>query len=145
MPSGIIGKDKMEILLWEQMKADAFTREFISKDPYKKLDEENIKLQQKIFAKYDVSEEAFYKSYDYYMKHTNLLKSILDSIVSKKTKEIDEAKIEKYKSIQSDNNRLLKIFLKGFEPIKKDRIVPIKIPFLPIPIVNAKMNSDSLK
>jgi hypothetical protein len=86
LPRNILPMQKMEILLWEQMRANAFTKEFISKDSSKNLNEENYKIQQKIFATYKVDEESFYKSYNYYLEHNDLLGSILDSIIAKQTK-----------------------------------------------------------
>ncbi len=86
LPKNILSQDKMEMILWEQMKADAFTKEFISKDSSKNLVEENIKLQQKLFAQYKIDKENFYKSYQYYLKHDALMKDVLDSIVAKQTR-----------------------------------------------------------
>jgi Domain of unknown function (DUF4296) len=86
LPSGIIEQEKMEVLLWEQMRADAFTREFLSRDSSKIVETEQLKLQQKIFAKYDIDKETFYNSYAYYLNHTDLMKPLLDSIVSKNTR-----------------------------------------------------------
>ena len=86
LPSGILSQEKMEIILWEQMKADAFTKEFISKDSSKNLVLENLKLQQKLFAQYKIDKEDFYNSYQYYLKHDALMKDVLDSIVAKQTR-----------------------------------------------------------
>jgi Domain of unknown function (DUF4296) len=86
VPRGILEQEKMEGIMWEQMQADAFTREFISRDGTKKLTDENLKIQQQIFAKYDTDKESFYKSYQYYLKHEDALKPLLDSIVSKQTR-----------------------------------------------------------
>jgi hypothetical protein len=85
LPRGILPPAKMEILLWEQMRADAFTREFVSKDSTKNLVNENNKIQQKIFAKYKVEEAVFYDSYAYYLKHGELIAPLLDSIITKQT------------------------------------------------------------
>jgi Domain of unknown function (DUF4296) len=86
LPRGILSPEKMEIMLWEQMKADAFTKEYISKASSKNLVVENIKLQQKLFDKYKIDKEDFYNSYQYYLKHDALLKDVLDSIVAKQTR-----------------------------------------------------------
>ncbi len=85
LPRGILPPAKMEILLWEQMRADAFTREFISKDSTKNLANENNKIQKKIFVKYNIEETVFYDSYAYYLKHGELLAPLLDSIIAKQT------------------------------------------------------------
>ncbi len=94
LPNGILGQEKMESILWEQMQADAFTREFVVKDTSKKMNEENLKLQQKIFAKYKTDKETFYKSYKYYLSNKDILKPLIDSIVSKQTRQKQEGFIK---------------------------------------------------
>lgn len=79
----ILSAEKMEIILWELTKADAFTQEFIVKDTNADLTKENLKLQQKIFTNNSTDKITFYKSYDYYLHHEELLKPLLDSIVVK--------------------------------------------------------------
>ena len=80
-PSGILEPDKMQAVLWDIIKADAFTTEFIKKDSAKNAEEENLKLQQQIFAIHHISKEVFYKSYDYYKANTPVFKVMLDSMV----------------------------------------------------------------
>ncbi|MFN0083200.1 MAG: DUF4296 domain-containing protein [Ferruginibacter sp.] len=82
-PKDILSGENMENILWELTKADAFTQEFIVKDTSADLVKENLKLQQKIFAKNNTDRKTFYKSYDYYLHHEELLKPLLDSIVVK--------------------------------------------------------------
>ena len=50
IPPSILKPDKMQAVLWDVIKADAFTTEVIQKDPAKNAAEENLKLQQQIFA-----------------------------------------------------------------------------------------------
>ena len=73
----------MEKILWDITQADIFTQDFISKDSAKNLTAENLKLQQKIFAKHKTDRKVFYRSYEYYIKHEELLKPMLDSMVAK--------------------------------------------------------------
>lgn len=79
----VLSPDKMEKILWDITQADIFTQDFISKDSAKNLTAENLKLQQKIFAKHKTDRKFFYRSYEYYIKHEELLKPILDSMVAK--------------------------------------------------------------
>ncbi|MCY7291175.1 MAG: DUF4296 domain-containing protein [Ferruginibacter sp.] len=105
MPKGILSFDKMEKLLWEQTKADAFTQEFISKDSSKDLTVENFKLQEKIFAKYKVDRKTFYISYEYYLKHEDLMKPLLDTIVVRNGRARDD---ERIKNILKPDNEQIK-------------------------------------
>ena len=94
LPNGILSFDVMEKILWEQTKADAFTQEFISKDASKNLMQENFKLQEKIFAKYKIDKKTFYNSYYYYLKHDELMKSLLDTIVVRNGRIRDNQRIK---------------------------------------------------
>ena len=91
----ILSEDKLEKILWEIIQADVFTQDFISKDSSKNLAVENLKLQQKIFAKYKTDRKIFYKSYDYYLKHEERLKSLLDSMVVKNGRIRENLKLKK--------------------------------------------------
>ncbi len=77
----------MQTVLWDVLRADAFTFEFIKKDSTKKPETENVKLQQQIFAIHKISKEEFYRSYEYYTAHTDLMQPMMDSIISKATRE----------------------------------------------------------
>ena len=56
----LLPKDVMEKILWDITQADIFTQDFISKDSSKNLTVENLKLQQKIFAKYKIDKKTFF-------------------------------------------------------------------------------------
>ena len=94
LPKGILSFDKMEKILWEQAKSDAFTNEFIAKDSSKDLTIQNFKLQEKIFAKYKIDRKTFYLSYEYYLKHDELMKPLLDTIVVRNGRERDNQRIK---------------------------------------------------
>ena len=79
----ILPADKMEKILWDITQADIFIQDFIAKDSAKNLPLENLKIQQKIFAKHKTNRKEFYKSYEFYIKHEELLKPLLDSMVVK--------------------------------------------------------------
>lgn len=79
--SKILSPDKMEKIIWDLTKADVFTQDFIAKDTSKNLEIENLKLQMKIFSKNKTDRKTFYTSYDYYLKHEESLKPLLDTIV----------------------------------------------------------------
>ncbi len=76
----------MQAVLWDIIRADAFTTEYIKKDSAKNEVEENLKLQQQIFGIHHISKEDFYKSFDYYKKNSGLLKPIMDSMVNQADK-----------------------------------------------------------
>ena len=89
VPSGILKPAEMQIVLGDILRADAFTNDFIKKDTSKKPEVEDVKLQQQIFAIHKTSKEEFYKSFEYYKVHPQLMQPMLDSLISKMTREKD--------------------------------------------------------
>lgn len=79
----ILKKEKMQDVLWDFIQADAFTTGFIKKDSGKNAAIENAKLQQQIFAVHHITKEVFYKSYAWYSKHYDIMRTMLDSISAK--------------------------------------------------------------
>lgn len=86
LPDGVLKPAKMQAVLWDIIRVDAFTTNFIKKDSSKNAVTENAKLQKKVFAIHKVTEEKFYKSYSYYKKNTTLFKSVLDSMITSANK-----------------------------------------------------------
>ena len=97
LPDGILQPDKMQAVLWDVIKADAFTKEFIKKDSSKDAVHENLKLQEEIFAIHHISKQDFYTSYDYYKSNPGQLKVIIDSIIANGGR--DKAKTKTLKAI----------------------------------------------
>ncbi|MEO6251869.1 MAG: DUF4296 domain-containing protein [Ferruginibacter sp.] len=81
-PSGILEPAKMQAVLWDIIRADVFTAQFIKTDSAKNDVAENLKLQQQIFAIHKISKADFYKSYDYYQSNTTQFKVLLDSMIA---------------------------------------------------------------
>jgi hypothetical protein len=97
LPGGILKPDKMQAVLWDVIKADVFTTEFIKKDSTKNAAAENLKLQQQIFAMHKISKADFYESYDYYKSNTEEFKKVVDSMV---------IRAERNKYIKTDSTML---------------------------------------
>lgn len=87
VPAGILKPAKMQTVLWDMLRADAFTYEFITKDSAKKPEAENVKLQQQIFTVHKISKDEFYKSYEFYKSHPDLMQTMLDSLINKATRD----------------------------------------------------------
>ena len=82
LPSGILKPQKMQAVLWDVIKAEAFTTDFIKKDTAKNTAAENLKLQQQIFAIHKITKAEFYSSYDYYKTNAPAFKKIMDSMIT---------------------------------------------------------------
>ncbi len=87
VPPGILKPAVMQKVMWDVLRADAFTFDFIKRDSSKRPEAENVKLQQQIFAIHKISKEEFYKSYNFYKVHPDLMQPILDSMITKATRD----------------------------------------------------------
>jgi hypothetical protein len=87
IPSGILKPAVMQKVMWDVLRADAFAFDFIKRDSTKKPEVENVLLQQQVFAIHKVSKEEFYKSYNYYKVHPDLMQPILDSMINRATRD----------------------------------------------------------
>jgi uncharacterized protein DUF4296 len=83
VPSGVMSKDKMQIVLWDILQADGLTVQLKQKDPVL----ENAKLQKQVFDEDNTTREEFYKSYSWYEEHPVLMEVMLDSMISKQEAE----------------------------------------------------------
>ncbi len=101
LPSGIIKPEKMQNVFWDIIRADAMAAEINRKDSSKNAAEENVKLQKLIFTIHNISKEDYYKSYQYYQKHTVLMRTLLDSMLAKANRERNDIKIVKPPVIQA--------------------------------------------
>jgi len=81
IPDGILKPEKMQAVYWDILQADIFTDEYIVKDTSKNLKTENIALQARIFKKHGIDRQQFYRSYEYYLDHTDLMKDMIDTMM----------------------------------------------------------------
>jgi Domain of unknown function (DUF4296) len=106
LPQGILKKEKMQAVLWDVLRADAFTFQFITKDSTKKPEAEMAKLQQQVFAVHKTTREEFYKSYSYYKSHPDILQPMLDSMISRYTR--DKYETTKGRQFKTDSLKVEK-------------------------------------
>ena len=86
LPKGIIEPKKMERVLWDYLRADVYATDYLRRDSILNDTIENAKLQQRVFDFYNVSKESFYKSYEYYLRHSDIMKDMLDSMTMKQNR-----------------------------------------------------------
>ena len=87
MPKGVMPAEKMQAVLWEVIRAESFTNQFVKAGSTTKAWTENARLQKQIFTIHQTTREDFCRSFDYYKKHSGLLKVIMDSMISKAGRE----------------------------------------------------------
>jgi hypothetical protein len=81
IPKDILPTEKMQAVYWDYLQADAFANDFVRRDTTKDPNLENAKLQIQLFKLHKVSKEQFYKSYDFYVNHNELMKDMLDTML----------------------------------------------------------------
>lgn len=80
---GILDPAKMQAVLWDVIRADAYISRFTATDTSKNIFAEEVKLQQQVFDMYGISRETFNTSFNYYKLHPPQMKLILDSMTAK--------------------------------------------------------------
>ncbi len=83
----ILPEEKMQSVMWELIKADVYTEEFLQKDSSINAPVENAKLQDKIFNEQKITKAEFTESYDYYIAHPDKMKNIFDTILNRNSRE----------------------------------------------------------
>jgi hypothetical protein len=81
-----IGDVKMEAIMFDLLRAEVITRDFLARDSARNLDSSNIAMQKSIFKKHNVSREDFNESFNYYLDHPNNMSLLMDSIIAKQTR-----------------------------------------------------------
>jgi hypothetical protein len=73
----------MQAVMWDVIQLEAYSQLIVAPDTIKMTPKKNVLLQQKIFSLHGVSKEQYYKSYEYYNAHPEMMRIILDSITTK--------------------------------------------------------------
>jgi hypothetical protein len=81
--SPIIEPAKMQSILWDVIQLEAYSQLIIAPDTVKMDVKKNALLQKKIFLLHGVSKEQYFKSYQFYSTHPEMMRIILDSITTK--------------------------------------------------------------
>ncbi|HUR12815.1 MAG TPA: DUF4296 domain-containing protein [Flavitalea sp.] len=81
IPPDIIGKEKMEKVLWDMIQADRFAGQYLLKDSLKKdVKQETFILYEKVFQLHHITKDQFVKSYKFYLSRPDITKVIFDSL-----------------------------------------------------------------
>jgi hypothetical protein len=91
LPGDVMPPEKMQRVLWDVLRTDAYAFNYIKNDSTKKTEAEVAKIETQVFSVHKISKEQFFKSYDFYKTHPDLMQVMLDSLVNKYTREKQEA------------------------------------------------------
>ena len=90
LPKDVLEPEKMQAVYWDYLRADIFANEHVRLDSSKNLALENAKLQLQVFQLHKISKEQFYKSYEYYLNHRELMKDMLDTMLVRQKQKIEK-------------------------------------------------------
>ena len=115
IPSGVLGKDKMQKVLWDVIQAERFRETFI-RDSSKDLKAETFKLYAQVFEIHTVTKDEFVKSYKFYMSRPDIARDMFDSLATQanrrreemyKPKPLDTATVRSDSSkVKTDSSRV---------------------------------------
>ena len=92
-PKGLLSEEKMQVVLWDMMRADQFLNDYVlNRDTAINKRVESIKLYKQIFEVHKISREDFQQSFQYYLQEPARFKNILDSVGTLKTPALQLAK-----------------------------------------------------
>ena len=84
IPSGVIGREEMEKILWDMMLADQYAANYIIKDSAKvNVKMETLKLYEEVFRLHKVSRDEFRKSFQFYQERPDITRVIFDSLLAR--------------------------------------------------------------
>jgi hypothetical protein len=88
-PDNIIKPKEMKNILWDVMRAQTLAQQTSLKDSSIDMAIETKFLSQKIFEIHQTDSTHFVESYNWYVKHPDVLKLIFDSLYAQKQRESD--------------------------------------------------------
>ena len=91
VPGNIIEPVRMQELMWDLFRADAFITNFAGKNDtaFKQL-KESVILYRHVFEIHKTNKEEFKKSLEWYQQHPSAMKRILDTLQGRQSKILQE-------------------------------------------------------
>ena len=81
VPVDVITKEKMELVLWDMIKADRFEVQYILRDSLlEQRETKRFETFELVFQLHDISSQEFIHSMKFYMSRPDITKVLLDTI-----------------------------------------------------------------
>ncbi len=97
-PAAILSPEKMQLVLWDYISADIYANNYLPKDSSVNIQNTKFELQEKVFQKNKTTKNVFNESYAWYQQHGDAMRVMLDSMIIKKTRNMEKERIESYKA-----------------------------------------------
>lgn len=82
-PADVMKDDQMQAVLWDVLQANAYVNEYLRKDSGRNIEQEQVKLQQQVFAKHKITKAGFDKSYNWYLEHPVQMQVMIDTMIAR--------------------------------------------------------------
>lgn len=89
-PSPLIQPAQMKGILWDMITAQSLAAEMASKDSVIDVAIQTKKLSKEVFIIHHIDSATFNKSYNWYVQHPDILKTLFDSLSVQKERETHE-------------------------------------------------------
>jgi len=86
---GILSPEKMKIVVWGMVNADAWTLLKVKQDSSLLNKKTNLPLYDQVFRSNHITREQFYESYHYYEAHPDQYKLLFDSVSAYGSRQAD--------------------------------------------------------
>ncbi len=103
IPSGIIGIKQMTEIMWDVFRAQALAPEISRKDSSTNTAAETKVLTQKVLDIHNVTIDEYNKSYNWYVKHPDVIQIIFDSLYNQKQRAVDFNHGQGHKFLKKDS------------------------------------------
>ncbi len=111
IPADIIQPAEMKAVMWDVMRADALAKQFVKSDSLLNDSAQTKILTEKVFELHHIKAIDFNKSYAWYIRNPETMKTVFDSLYVQK--ERSNNKIETSKQlIQTDSKPVKNILYK---------------------------------
>ena len=88
IPKDIIGKEKMQKILWDIMLADQFSTQYLSKDTVRaRVRTKTMELYEEVFRIHHTTKAEFQKSFKFYESRPDITKLMFDSLSARASRE----------------------------------------------------------
>ena len=81
IPKNILPPEKMQAVYWDYIQTDVFANQFVRRDTSQSLDSAGAMLQAQVFKFHKITKDDFYRSYNYYLDHKELMREMLDTMI----------------------------------------------------------------
>ncbi|MDR3712893.1 MAG: DUF4296 domain-containing protein [Puia sp.] len=90
-PSGVLPRDKMQLVLWDMIEADQYSLLYLSRDSARiNVKAETAGRYEQVFQLYKISKEEFEKSIRYYFSRPDIAEPLFDSLAAMGTRKRTE-------------------------------------------------------